>query len=139
MKTSPDIGTILAECFFALGQSIAGHRVTPEALAFWHRRYLERFSAALGSIDAGVWESDRRNVLAKSRTLGRKAATLAALSGSGVIDVEHAAAASEANDCRPKRDPGERIIWCEPVPSNRNCWFTPGLARQASHCSASRE
>jgi hypothetical protein len=117
MEGKDELGLILTECFFVLGQSLAGQRVTPEALAFWHDRYHERFSVALRSTQPGAWQSDRRNVLAKSRTLGRKAATIAAISGSPVIELRHAEAASEANDCRPNSEAGARLLWCEPVPS----------------------
>ena len=49
MDQDREVNLILTECFFALGQGLARQPVTPEALAFWHNRYHERFSAALNS------------------------------------------------------------------------------------------
>jgi hypothetical protein len=114
MQEHDEVDFILTECFITLGQNIGEFTVTPAAARFWHDRYRERFLITLRRERPRTWAHDRSNVLAKAASLGRLAAELAQQDDSLVIDIGHAAKASDANDCRPRSRYGEFGIWCVP-------------------------
>jgi hypothetical protein len=114
MHGRDEVELILTECFITLGQNIGELKVTPTATQFWRDRYRERFLITLNRERPRTWAHDRGNVLAKAASLGRLAAELARQDDSLVIDIAHAAQASEANDCRPRSRYGEFGIWCVP-------------------------
>jgi hypothetical protein len=117
MQQHEEVEYILTECFIALGQNLGDRQVTPEAAVFWRNRYHERFLATLSREHPRAWRDDRLNVLAKARSLGRKAAEFATLDDSMVVTENHARQASEANDCRPRSRYGMFSIWCLPPES----------------------
>jgi hypothetical protein len=114
MQKHDEVDFILTECFITLGQNIGELKVSPAAAQFWRDRYRERFLITLQRERPRTWSHDRANVLAKAASLGRLAAELARRDRSLVIDVPHAAQASDANDCQPRSRYGEFGIWCVP-------------------------
>ncbi len=117
MDPREEVEHILTDCFITLGQSLHGMRVSHEAARFWRQHYHRLFLGAMSDGHPRSWAKDRRNVLAKARDLGRRAAELATLDGTDLISATHAEVASRANDCKPRSRYSMFSYWCAPRPS----------------------
>ncbi len=117
MDPREEVEHILTDCFITLGQSLHGMRVSYEAARFWRLHYHRLFLGAMTDGHPRSWMKDRRNVLAKARDLGRKAAEIAMLDGSHIVTAAHAEMASRANDCKPRSRFSMFSYWCAPRPS----------------------
>ncbi|MCY4057302.1 MAG: hypothetical protein OXG44_04800 [Gammaproteobacteria bacterium] len=116
---------VLADCFFAVGQTIGMRTsVDYEAVVWWHDHFRAKFLAALRR-HGDRWAQDREGVTAVGWMLAERAVRHAA--GRGSIDVETArrAAADVERYCqhRARRrtrssDGGVRQagLWCVPWP-----------------------
>ncbi len=121
---------VLADCFFAVGQTI-GMRTTVDyaAVVWWHDHFRAMFLAGLRR-NGNRWSRDRESVTAVGWMLAERAVRHAA--GRGAIDVEAArrAAADVERYCQHRarrearkegRDAGEEDtrragFWCVPFP-----------------------
>ncbi len=106
-----ELDYILSECLVATAQSCSAP-IEPDAIKWWLGHYRHLFYRAMTE-KGRQWEGqERRNVLAKSKDLGRTAARLAA---KGKVTARIAEKASGMTDCVPA--PGattgaRREIWC---------------------------
>ena len=92
MQPQPNIDDILADCFFAAGQSIGTAKpLDHDAMRWWGARYRGAFLRALES--GNSWTEDRERVMAVGRYLGSRALHHAGDRPS--IDLESARRASE--------------------------------------------
>lgn len=119
---------VLADCFFAVGQSI-GMRTTVEheAVVWWHDHFRAKFLAALRR--GNRWRQARENVTAVGWMLAERAVRHAA--GRDSIDIEAArrAAADVERYCQhlarravrlgkgsPRAESRLAGYWCVPIP-----------------------
>jgi hypothetical protein len=91
MEPQHDVEDILADCFFAAGQSVGTAKpLDHDVVQWWRARYRDAFTRAL---DAGnSWTDDRQRVMAVGRYLGARALFHAGDRPS--IDIESARMAS---------------------------------------------
>ena len=119
---------VVADCFFAVGQSI-GMRTTVdyEAVAWWHDHYRTRFLDALRR--GNDWRKARENVTAVGWMLAERAVRHAAGRGSIDIDAARRAAADVERYCQYRSRRATRTqdheaagvprlagFWCVPRP-----------------------
>ncbi len=92
MAPQEEVDYILADCFFAAGQTVGSSRqLDYDALVWWRSRYRDKFLHAM--LAAGnSWERDRRRVTAVGRYLGQRVVEHAGIEP--VISLESAAKAS---------------------------------------------
>lgn len=92
MEPQQDVDDIIADCFFAVGQTIgSGRRLKPEVVLWWQRRYRALFLHAL-TVLGNSWNRDRERLAQVGRHLGTSAARRAG--GCEVIDLGCAVSAS---------------------------------------------
>lgn len=116
---------VLADCFFAVGQTI-GMRMTVdyEAVVWWHDHFRPKFLAAL-RCHGNRWTRDRENVTAVGWMLAERAVRHAGGGGSINVEAARRAAADVERYCQHRarrqartEDSGVRQagLWCVPWP-----------------------
>jgi len=103
MQLEHNVEDILADCFFAAGQSVGTAKpLDHDAVQWWRARYREAFTRALHS--GNSWTEDRARVMAVGRYLGARALHHAGSRPS--IDLESARKASAEIEagCQMRRE-----------------------------------
>lgn len=94
MAPHEEVDYILADCFFAVGQSVGlSKQLDYAALVWWRSRYREKFLEAMTAM-GNSWARDRKRVTAVGRFLGERAAHHAG----GELVITHQSAAQASSD-----------------------------------------
>ena len=116
---------VLADCFFAVGQTI-GMRMTVdyEAVVWWHDHFRAKFLAALRR-HGDRWVQDRESVTAVGWMLAERAVRHAGAGGSIDVEAARRAAADVERYCQHRARRQARTgdsevrqagLWCVPWP-----------------------
>jgi len=109
MTTNDDVGLMLTECFFALGQGAGSDKAADyDAIIWWRDRYQEKFEFAV-RVTGNSWVEDRDRVLAVSRWFGHRARAHAGARDTIDCDAARRAAAEIEGGCQMNK---RREVMC---------------------------